>query len=51
MERTAHLVAEFGDSDATALPWPEVVRVVESSEMFWLSTVLRDGRPVMSASA
>jgi hypothetical protein len=51
MEPTAHLVAEFSDSDATALPWPEVVRVLESSEMFWLSTVLRDGRPVMSASA
>jgi hypothetical protein len=45
IEQTAHLVAEFSDSDATALPWSEVVRALESSEMFWLSTVRRDGRP------
>ena len=45
IEPTAHLVAEFSDADATALPWSEVVRVLESSEMFWLSTVRRDGRP------
>src|ERR687889_1120949 len=45
IEPTAHLVAEFSDSDAAALPWSEVVRVLESSEMFWLSTVRRDGRP------
>src|SRR6266511_1937413 len=45
IEPTAHLVAEFSDSDATALPWSEVVRILESSEMFWLSTVRRDGRP------
>jgi general stress protein 26 len=44
-EPTAHLVTEFSDPNATALPWPEVVRVLESSEMFWLSTVRRDGRP------
>lgn len=45
IEPTAHLVEEFSDPDATALPWAEVVGVLESSEMFWLSTVRRDGRP------
>ena len=45
IEPTAHLVAEFSDPNARALPWSEVVRVLESSEMFWLSTVRRDGRP------
>jgi general stress protein 26 len=45
IEPTAQLVEEFSDPDATALPWSEVVRVLDSSEMFWLSTVRRDGRP------
>ena len=44
-EPIAHLVEEFSDPEANALPWSEVVRVLESSEMFWLSTVRRDGRP------
>jgi len=45
IEPTAHLVPEFSDPKATALPWSEAVAVLESSEMFWLSTVRRDGRP------
>ena len=45
IQPTAQLVAEFSDPDATAAPWSEVVAVLESSEMFWLSTVRRDGRP------
>ncbi len=45
IEPAAYLVEEFSDPDATALPWSEVVAVLESSEMFWLSTVRRDGRP------
>jgi general stress protein 26 len=44
-EPTGQLVEEFSDPDATATPWSDVVRVLESSEMFWLSTVRRDGRP------
>jgi general stress protein 26 len=44
-EPTAQLVKDFSDPDAVALPWSEVVAVLESSEMFWLSTVRRDGRP------
>jgi general stress protein 26 len=45
IEPTARLVGEFSEPNATALPWSEVVHVLESSEMFWLSTVRRDGRP------
>jgi len=35
----------FSSEGATALPWSEVVGVLEHSEIFWLSTVRRDGRP------
>ncbi|HEY2949538.1 MAG TPA: pyridoxamine 5'-phosphate oxidase family protein [Micromonosporaceae bacterium] len=45
IEPTAQLVGEFSDPNAAALPWSEVVNVLESSEMFWLSTVRRAGRP------
>ena len=45
LEPTAQLVEEFSDPDATPVPWAAVVEVLESSEMFWLSTVRRDGRP------
>jgi general stress protein 26 len=45
MTMTATLVGEFSDPSATPLPWEKAVAVLESSEMFWLSTVRRDGRP------
>src|SRR3712207_2629362 len=45
IDPAAHLVEEFSETQARALPWSEVVAVLESSEMFWLSTVRRDGRP------
>jgi general stress protein 26 len=35
----------FSQPDAAARPWAEVVGVLSESEMFWLSTVRRDGRP------
>lgn len=35
----------FSEPEATARPWAEVVDVLSTSEMFWLSTVRRDGRP------
>ena len=35
----------FGDPDARPTPWPEVRRVLETAELFWISTVRRDGRP------
>jgi general stress protein 26 len=45
VEPTAELHEGFSQPGATARPWAEVVDVLTSSEMFWLSTVRRDGRP------
>jgi general stress protein 26 len=44
-EPTGQLVEEFSEPGVGALSWSDVVAVLESSEMFWLSTVRRDGRP------
>src|SRR3984893_9614294 len=45
IEPTPELHAGYSQPDATARPWAEVVEVLRDSEMFWLSTVRRDGRP------
>jgi general stress protein 26 len=45
MEPIVELNQGFSQPDATARPWTEVVEVLSTSEMFWLSTVRRDGRP------
>jgi general stress protein 26 len=34
-----------GTSDNVATPWAETRRVLETAEVFWLSTVRADGRP------
>ncbi|TDC53091.1 pyridoxamine 5'-phosphate oxidase family protein [Jiangella ureilytica] len=39
------IVGEFSDPRAEALPWERALEVIESAQMFWLSTVRRDGRP------
>jgi general stress protein 26 len=44
-EPTTELHAGFSEPGASARPWSEVVTVLSESEMFWLSTVRRDGRP------
>jgi len=44
-EPVAQLNEGFSQPGATAPPWAEVARVLSTSEMFWLSTVRRDGRP------
>ena len=44
-EPTAELNEQFSSPGATARPWSEVADVLSGSEMFWLSTVRRDGRP------
>ena len=44
-EPTAELNPDFSDADATAPPWSAVTGVLAAAEMFWLSTVRRDGRP------
>jgi general stress protein 26 len=44
-EPTAELNERFSSPGATARPWSEVTEVLSGSQMFWLSTVRRDGRP------
>lgn len=44
-EPTAELNEGFSEPGATARPWADVDAVLSTSEMFWLSTVRRDGRP------
>jgi general stress protein 26 len=44
-EPVAELNESFSEPGATAPPWTDVVQVLTASEMFWLSTVRRDGRP------
>jgi general stress protein 26 len=44
-EPTAELNHGFSEPGAAARPWAEVAEVLSNSEMFWLSTVRRDGRP------
>lgn len=45
IEPTVEFDGSFSEPGATARPWGEVVEVLSTSEMFWLSTVRRDGRP------
>ena len=42
---TPELHRDFSSAGATARPWSEVLGVIEAAEIFWLSTVRRDGRP------
>jgi general stress protein 26 len=42
---TVELHEAFSEPGATAPPWADVAQVLSGSEMFWLSTVRRDGRP------
>ena len=35
----------FSDPDAVATDWDETRRVLETAELFWISTVRADGRP------
>jgi general stress protein 26 len=44
-EPAAQLNEAFSQPGAIAPPWAEVARVLSVSEMFWLSSVRRDGRP------
>lgn len=44
-EPTAELDPRFSSEGATPLPWSEVQQALEQAEIFWLSTVRRDGRP------
>jgi nitroimidazol reductase NimA-like FMN-containing flavoprotein (pyridoxamine 5'-phosphate oxidase superfamily) len=42
---TPDLHTGFSDPDARPTPWERVVDVIESAELFWISTVRADGRP------
>jgi general stress protein 26 len=44
-EVIGELNAAFSSPDAKPRQWREVVAVLTSAEVFWLSTVRRDGRP------
>jgi len=44
-EPTAELNEGYSEPGATALPWSQVAEMLADCEMFWLSTVRRDGRP------
>jgi len=44
-EAAAELNEGFSEPGAAARPWAEVAAVLSHAEMFWLSTVRRDGRP------
>jgi general stress protein 26 len=42
---TTALDARFSEPGASATSWEDAVRVLESAELFWLTTVRADGRP------
>jgi PPOX class probable F420-dependent enzyme len=42
---TPQLHPGFSEPDVTPTRWEDVVRVLESAELFWISTVRTDGRP------
>jgi nitroimidazol reductase NimA-like FMN-containing flavoprotein (pyridoxamine 5'-phosphate oxidase superfamily) len=41
----ATLYSQFSDPDAVATEWKETRSVLESAQLFWVSTVRDDGRP------
>lgn len=47
-EPVTTLDPRFSDPDAVATGWEETSRVLETAELFWISTVRADGRPHMT---
>jgi general stress protein 26 len=45
LQPDATRISEFSEADAPDVSWSEVEEILRSAEMFWLSTVRRDGRP------
>jgi nitroimidazol reductase NimA-like FMN-containing flavoprotein (pyridoxamine 5'-phosphate oxidase superfamily) len=45
MEPVPEQDIRFGDPEAGPTPWAEVLRVLETAELFWISTVRENGRP------
>lgn len=44
-EPVTKLDARFSDPDAVATDWEETRQALESGQLFWITTVRRDGRP------
>jgi general stress protein 26 len=44
-EPVSQIDPRFSDPGAVATPWEETRRVLETAELFWISTVRADGRP------
>ncbi|MDG4860950.1 pyridoxamine 5'-phosphate oxidase family protein [Streptomyces sp. T-3] len=44
-EPRTELDPRFSEPGATALPWSEAVALLDSAELYWISTVRPDGRP------
>ena len=42
---TASIDERFSDPSANATPWSEAERVLTQAELYWITTVRRDGRP------
>ena len=42
---TAVIDRRFSDPDSEPTPWPDAERLLESAELYWLTTVRADGRP------
>ena len=36
---------QYSDPAAAAVSWPETCEILESAELYWISTVRPDGRP------
>jgi general stress protein 26 len=47
-EPTTTLDTRFSDPTAAPTSWDDAVRVIESAELFWITTVRADGRPHVS---
>ncbi len=47
-EPVTSIDTRFSEPGAVATPWDETRRVLETAELFWLSTVRADGRPHMT---
>lgn len=45
MEPATEQDIRFGDPDVPPTPWADAVQVLETAELFWISTVRGDGRP------
>jgi general stress protein 26 len=45
IEPVTHLDGRYSDAGVTATPWPDARSHLETAELFWVTTVRRDGRP------